>query len=251
MLISRSNQKALNSYFVIDSDGKIAKDLKKVMADYPMFLSIGNSNSYEQSMNIILKRKPDLVFLNLDNVIESPFELVTELNSYLEIIPDFVAVSSSNENSYKALKHGFIDYLMTPLVELEIRKLALKFKKKQSSKTNRTLCLQSYKDFQYLNTDEILFLKADNNTTDFYLNDGSVISAFKTLKIFENALPNNFLRIHKSYVVNKDYVSRINYGNLKCSVINTVQKIPFTKTYLSNIEFIKDSLSDLSIQSQN
>ncbi|TXD82116.1 response regulator transcription factor [Subsaximicrobium wynnwilliamsii] len=241
----------MNSYFVIDSDGKIAKDLKKVMADYPMFLSIGNSNSYEQSMNIILKRKPDLVFLNLDNVIESPFELVTELNSYLEIIPDFVAVSSSNENSYKALKHGFIDYLMTPLVELEIRKLALKFKKKQSSKTNRTLCLQSYKDFQYLNTDEILFLKADNNTTDFYLNDGSVISAFKTLKIFENALPNNFLRIHKSYVVNKDYVSRINYGNLKCSVINTVQKIPFTKTYLSNIEFIKDSLSDLSIQSQN
>ena len=127
----------------------------------------------------------------------------------------------------------------------------MKFKKKQQITTNKTLCLQSYKDYRYLDTDNVLFLKADNNTSDFYLVDGTTISAFKTLKIFENQLPNNFFRIHKSYIVNKNYVSGINFGKQKCTVEKSAFKIPFTKTYIDNIEFIKESISDISISNLN
>ena len=96
-----------------------------------------------------------------------------------------------------------------------------------------------------------LFLKADNNTTDFYIKDGSIVNAFKTLKIFEHTLPNNFLRIHKSYIVNIDFVSRINFGKLKCTIDSSSYKLPFTKTYINNIEFINNSLSGISVLSQN
>lgn len=241
----------MSSYYVIDNNSAVINSLKNIFTDFSTFISHGDSSCYAEAMNAILKKKPDIVFINLDRVIEKPFVLVSELSTYLDIIPDFVAVSSSKKFAYKAIKHGFIDYMVTPISELEIRKLILKYKKNKKSKTARTLCLQSYKDFQYINTDEILFLKADNNTTDFYMNDGSVISAFKTLKTFENALPNNFLRIHKSYIINKKFVCRINYGKHMCTVEKNIHKIPFTKTYIDNINYIKESLSDISVAKLN
>jgi DNA-binding LytR/AlgR family response regulator len=215
------------------------------MEDYPAFCSIGSSSNYEEAMNTILKRKPDIVFLNLDNVLDNAFQFVTELNTYLETLPKFVGISKTQALAYQAIKHNFIDYLIRPVLELDLRKLVLKFQKQNAVSCNKMLCLKSYNDYQYINIDEIMFLKADNNTTDFYINDGKVISAYKTLKIFENSLPKNFLRIHKSYIVNKDFISRINYSKFKCTVDRTSHKIPFTKTYIHNIEFIKESLSSL------
>lgn len=247
----------MSSYYIVDNNTAVINSLKNIFKDFSAFISHGESSSYDDAMNTILKKKPDIVFINLDGKIENPFALVSELKAYLDSTPSLVAVSSSKKHAYKALKHGFIDYMVTPIPELELRKLILTYKKNKTSKTARTLCLQSYKDFQYVNTDEILFLKADNNTTDFYMNDGTVISAFKTLKTFQGALPNNFLRIHKSYIINKNFISRINYGKHSCTVEKKTlktpiaQKIPFTKTYMDNINYIKESLSDISVTKLN
>ena len=239
------------SYFNINSDINISARLARVINDFPMFTSLGCSASYNDAMSIILRRKPDLIFINLDETLENPFEFVGEIKSCFEIMPDFVAISKSDTLAYKAIKNNFNDYLMESILELELLKLLMKFKKKQRLESNQKLCLQSYRDYRYLNISSILFLKADNNTTDFYLKDGSVVSAFKTLKIFENLLPNNFLRIHKSYIVNINFVSRINFGKSKCTVFSTSHKLPFTKTYIDNIKFITDSLSDISVSNLN
>lgn len=217
------------------------------MKDFSTFYKVGHASNYEEAMNSILKQQPDLVFFNLDEVIEDSFGFVKELHTYLDVTPDFVAISKTKSFAYEAIKNDFVDYILSPISELQLRKFLLRFKKKQSKQQDKTLCLKSYKDYQYLNTKDILFLKADNNTTDFHINDGTIISAYKTLKTFENKLPSNFLRIHKSYIVNKDYVSRISYGKLKCTLDSVSEKLPFTKTYINNIEFINRSLSDISV----
>lgn len=237
-------------YFVIDTE-KDANKLKTLMSEYEFYLAEDFVRDYSQALNSILKLSPNLVFVNLDLPNLRPFDIITEVQNYLEQSVQFIAISKSKELAYEAFKHGCADYLISPFSELEIRKCVLRFKKKHKSTTSPTLCLKSYKDFQYLKTGDIVFLKADNNTTDFFLKDGSVVSSFKTLKVFQNILPRNFLRIHKSYIVNRDYVCRINYGKLKCSLAEISEKIPFTKTYINNIETITSSLSDISATALN
>jgi DNA-binding LytR/AlgR family response regulator len=241
----------LNSYFIINRNDVATNTIKKVFADYSMFNSLGFSSSYEEAMNTILKKKPDLIFFNLDDVFNNSFEFVSELNAVLDFQTNIIGISKDKNTAYLAIKYNFIDFLLNPLTELEVRKSILKFKKKHLMKHSRTLCLKSYKDFQYINIEDILFLKADNNTTDFYISDGSVISAYKTLKTYENNLPDNFLRIHKSYIINKNFVTRINYGKHKCNIENSSHIIPFTNTYIDNVEFMKNSLTDISVSSQN
>lgn len=241
----------MHSYYIIGDAKNSLRSFSQLMLEFDGFICQGNSVSEDTAMNTILKHKPDLVFLHLDNIINEPFKFVRELNTFLDKVPNFVAISSTHEHAYKAIKHSFIDYLMHPTPELEVRKLILKYQKDKERAASKMLCLQSYKDFRYINTDEILFLKADNNTTDFYINNGNVVSAYKTLKIFENTLPENFVRIHKSYIVNKNYVSRINYGKYRCSVTNTTHQIPFTRTYIDNIDNIKNTLSEISVSNLN
>jgi len=113
------------------------------------------------------------------------------------------------------------------------------------------LCLKSYKDYRFINLEEILFLKADNTATDFFMNDGSTISAYKTLKYFESNLPNNFIRIHNSYIVNQNYVSRIHFGKSRCTLNNNGYVIPFSKSYKNNVVILENSMSKNALLSLN
>ena len=94
-------------------------------------------------------------------------------------------------------------------------------------------------------------MQADNNTTDFILVDGIKISAGKTLKSFEKSLPKNFIRIHQSFILNRTYVSRINYGKNICSLKNNSQEIPFSKSYKTTIDELQILLSNNAIQHVN
>lgn len=192
-------------------------------------------------MNLILKSDFNLVFFNIDSKKINIADLLLGIQNSLKSKLKFIALSSKKEKAYEAYKYDFYDFILKPLSELSIRKSLLKFKKKQNKKKSKTICLKSNKDFRYLCVDEILFLKADNNTTDFHMLDGTVISAYKTLKTFENSLPKNFLRIHKSYIINSNCISRIHYGKSICTLNNYQDKLPFTKTFIDNIDLINNS----------
>lgn len=241
----------MRDYFVIEKEKSTIDCIDDVLSGFSEFNSIGASNEYNDALNTILKEKPNLVFINIDEVIESPFQFVVELNIYSEELPFFIAISSSKEKAYDALKNGFFDLLLNPITDLELRKSILHFQKKNPVRTKNTICLKSNKDYQYINADDILYLKADNNTTEFYLKDGNIVNTFKTLKTYENTLPSNFLRIHKSYIINKNHVSRIQFGKYLCSIKKTKQGIPFTKTYIENVEQMNNSLSNYSFASVN
>jgi len=118
---------------------------------------------------------------------------------------------------------------------METTSIPLENQRKQSL----IICVKSYGDYRYIDSDDVLYLEADNNSTDIHLTNGEMITAFKTLKHFENTLPNSqFLRIHNSYMININQVSRIHTGNTVCYIKNSATKIPFSKSYKENIDLI-------------
>jgi DNA-binding LytR/AlgR family response regulator len=101
------------------------------------------------------------------------------------------------------------------------------------------ICVKSYGDYRYIDSEDIQYFEADNNSTDIHLNNGEMITAFKTLKHFETVLPSTqFLRIHNSYIINVNQVSRIHTGNTVCYIKNSTTKLPFSKSYKENVDLI-------------
>lgn len=240
------------TFSVIGSDQQVVDQLKTLIGAFPDFRCVFATEGYEESLDSLLKKVPSLVFVDLDRKgeLKNPFCLVNELHQYLEELPHLVGLSTCKEKAYEAIKSQFFDFLLRPLSEFEMRKCLMKFQKTGKRTNSEKLCLKSYSDYKFITFEEILYLKADNNTTDFYLTQGRKVSAFKTLKHFEDSLPGGFLRVHNSYIINSRQVTRINYGRSLIALQGLSPGVPFSKSYKAQVDNLKENLiTSLSIVS--
>lgn len=229
----------LISYIIIDFLGLINQNLND-FESFEDFICIGYCKSNKSAVDTILEKRPQVVFFNVSD--EIPFSIIYEFGHYLDIMPYIIVVNKEKSNAYSALKYGASDYLMFPIQIEELRKSLLKVTKLIEIE-NKKICIRSNGDHHFMLFEDIVYMKADNNTTDFYLQNGSVVPGFKTMKFYESQLPFYFFRIHNSYIVNINFISRINIGKLDCYLLNNTVKIPFSRTYKNQVELIINQIT--------
>ncbi len=170
--------------------------------------------------------KADVVFLDISMPGETGFEM-------LEKIPeqDFrvIFVTAHNEFAMQAIKASAVDYLLKPVniseLQLAVEKLHAGINNHQFLKQNQELIRHLVKNFtpgqtpvkialpqlgsiSFLDVNQIVSLQADSNYTIIHKQDMQKNVITKTLKDFEDILdPNQFVRIHKSHIVNLKYVN--------------------------------------------
>ena len=73
--------------------------------------------------------------------------------------------------------------------------------------------LPTFEGFEIVPINQIIYCEADDNFTRFHLQDAQPLLISKTLKHFEEMLPKTkFVRIHRSSLINTDYVVRYTKG---------------------------------------
>lgn len=259
------------SYIIIDDDTESISKTQAIADGFSELYFLASAVNYQDGLNLVLEYKPSLVFLEIDPKKSSSklsLLFIDELHRFLNILPRIVVLTSKKDLAFDAVKYGVFDYILKPLVKTELLKTILKLEKQtqevkttdfkketpfivtSDSKERQTnekpliICIKSYGDHRYINADDISYFQADNNSTDIYLNSGEMITAFKTLKHFEQVLSYPFIRIHNSYIINRNYIARIHNGNSMCYIKNSTKKIPFSKTYKSNVDLIITDFSE-------
>ena len=66
----------MNKYFIIATDAESINKIKSVVSEYPALEFIGSSLDYEEIMNTLLKEKPSLLYIDIDNYTNKPFEFI-------------------------------------------------------------------------------------------------------------------------------------------------------------------------------
>lgn len=228
------------SYLLIDDNDDNVKRTLELFENFPNYFCTGIVKDSQTVINQIIKLNPQLVIAQIpikSNGTNLFFETIKDSFQYIDSIPYFIALAPTSDYALTAIQSGFSDYILTPLRIHELGKSLFKFEKRNPVPTASTICIKSHSDYHFVNLQDILYLKADNNTTDIQLCNGSKVSAFKTLKHFEDTLPFYFLRIHKSYIVNINHVSRVYLSKSKC-YLNYNEILPFSLTYRENVESI-------------
>ena len=229
------------SYLIIDDDAANVKETLRRFEDFPEYFCVGTASTMEDAINNILEMRPSLVFLEIsprNKKSNLSLSIITELHRYIDILPYFIVLTATSKFAFESISAGVFDYLIKPLNKFDLRKSLLKFNRANPVAANTTICIKSYGDYQFISLNDILYLKADNNTTDFFLQNGRKLTAYKTLKHYEASLPFFFFRIHNSYIVNSHFVSRINTGKSLCYLNNSDTSISFSKTFKENIDAI-------------
>lgn len=234
------------TYCIVSSDQDLKKELEEKFLDVPILLENVSKKSNLQLQDRLLDSKPDFIFIDLDNSgIENLFLNINEWMQYLNKRPTLIALSEKKKYAYSAIKNNFSDFLLKPVSNFDLQKCLYKLNF-TSKKNSEKLCLSSHSDFHFIDLDDIVYLQADNNTTDFFLVRGDKVTSFRTLKNFERLLPKEFFRIHKSYIVNSDFINRINFGKSRISLKRGSMDIslPISKKYQCNVKSYKEALFD-------
>lgn len=202
---------------IVDDDPFTLECLKDALELYCQdVLPINEARSIKEAVTYIKKDQPDLVFLDIELPNEDGFSLF----EYFDTIPfDVIFVTSHEKFAVKAFKYSAMDYLLKPVDPQELRKAVNKVAEginqrqklmqinlllqQMNSKNESRIAIPGVRGVEFIDHDSIIYLKSNINYTIFYKNNGKSAIATKTLKEYEDVLPpQQFFRIHKSYIVN-------------------------------------------------
>lgn len=227
---------------LIDDESKGRNTLYNFLSKYcPNVTIIGEADGVSSGKKAIDKLHPDLIFLDIEMRDGTGFDL---LEKYTKFSFSVIFVTAHNEYAVKAFKCSAIDYLLKPIIpeelitavnkfeaEKELKNLSLKLENLIEHKSNiKRLALPTSKGIELLKIDDIIYCESDGNYTLFKTNSNEIITVSKTIKEYDTILTDfNFFRIHQSYLVNLDYVSKYNKNDGGFVTLSNNQKLPVSR----------------------
>ena len=208
---------------IIDDETPARNNLKQIITDNFSYVKIiGEADSVVTGVKLLNTLTPDLVLLDINLSDGSGFKLLEKLN---DINFKVVFVTAYDSYAIKAFKFNALDYLLKPVktdllsealekVEKAVNKnyitqedLKLFLDNYSKNDEDRTIVINEANKISYIPVKEITKLKGEGNYTKFYLNDGRELTVSKTLKIYQELLPEAlFYRVNQSYIININFV---------------------------------------------
>ncbi|MCL5130375.1 LytTR family DNA-binding domain-containing protein [Algibacter sp. L4_22] len=212
------------STLIIDDEPLARTRLEKLLLNFPERIDVvGFSINGREAKQQIEVLKPDLIFLDIEMPVIDGFELIEALDK----IPLIVFCTAHDEYALKAFETNSVDYLVKPVrlerLEKTIAKLEL-FNKKDASqdilKVVRELSAQKKQKVMtsitvkkddkliFIKLEDIIYFEANDKYVSIVTNKGVFLTE-KSLTQLETQLPDYFLRVHRAFVINTNYVEEV------------------------------------------
>jgi two-component system, LytTR family, response regulator len=166
------------------------------------------------ALNLLAVESFDLVFLDIDMPEVTGMELIKNINPSIPVI----IITSSPEFALESYNYHVIDYLLKPVNYARFYKAVQKaYQVKKSKADNKPgteeIFIKDGHNLVKLNLKEVLYIEAVSNYVSFKTASKTYLSLMSMQKL-EESLPDNFMRIHRSYMVNIHKIDKIEAGTL-------------------------------------
>jgi len=209
---------------IIDDEAPARAGLENLLKKFPeTFHVIDFAQNVTEAKEKIERLNPDIIFLDIEMPGQTGFDLLAQLKT----IPIVVFCTAYDQYALEAFETNSIDYLVKPVklerIEKTVQKLKT-FDKNRSSEdilnvlkeiTSRkevkkmtSITVKKNDKLIFVKLDDVAFFEADNNYTIINGRSENHLST-ESISSLENKLPDNFLRIHRGIIINKDYVNNI------------------------------------------
>ncbi len=219
---------------VVDDSSLQRLSLVKLIKDHPNLKLVAEYNNAIETKNGLLDTEVDLIFLDIEMPILTGFELLDDLPNK----PQIIFVTGKTKYAFKAFDYDAVDYIHKPVNRERFNNAVSKAINLHNLKHNGTP----------IEDENFIFVKSNLKNRKVFLNKLKYIEALgdyvkfvtekdtfvvlATMKSFENQLPpEQFLRIHKSYIVNLEKVERYNSKNIEIDK----QQLPLSRHKKSNL----------------
>lgn len=213
---------------IIDDEKDSREILESYLGKYCSDVSVvGLGDSVASGLALIQEHRPDIVFLDIEMPYGNGFDLLDQVKDRTF---ETVFVTAFDQYAIQALNQSAAYYILKPIDIDELVHAVEKIRNQNSSRESvdharlllenirsesatQKIMLPTMEGFEIIPIQSILYCEAVDNFTRFYCKEGQPLLICRTLKYFEDVLKGfRFIRIHRSYLVNPEYIIRYSKG---------------------------------------
>lgn len=214
---------------IIDDEAPARKRIADLLEDQPGFSIIGQCRNAEEGLHAIQFRRPDLVFLDVQMPGLNGYEMAEKLDE--ASAPFIIFVTAFEDFALKAFNVQAVDYLLKPFTNQRFRQALDRVKQRMEEKASLVLkekMQRLVEEFSVTPHLSKLLIKHKGRLVDILIDDLIWIEAqgnyVKLSCVKQNYLyrasmqemtgqlnPRQFLRIHRSVIVNCFRLKKIKY----------------------------------------
>lgn len=232
----------MTTYCIIDDEPIAHRIIEGYCENLPYLEKKGNCYDAFEAMQLLNKISVDLIFLDINMPKISGFDLLkTMMNP-----PRVIVTSAHQEFALEGYELNISDYLLKPFsLERFMKAINKAINSKKSIEpiplkelAKFSFFLKGDKKMHQVHADEILYIEAFRNYSKVYFENEMIVSHEK-ISSFEELLPvENFLRIHKSFIIATDKIKLIEGNRISIGE----HRVPIGQTYKNALKklFRKD-----------
>ncbi|MCS6819647.1 MAG: response regulator transcription factor [Chitinophagales bacterium] len=223
---------------IVDDSMQARKLLRLMLHEIANDLEVvGEASNADEGLQSILQCQPDVVFLDIEMPGKSGLQLVEDL-SRNEVSFEIVFTTAYNEHAIRAFRLSALDYLLKPIHEKQLLEAIEKVRKSKILVNSRqqlqqmlrnladdkeaTLCVPVLNGYVFIKIADLLYVKADGSYAQLVVKGKQPMVVSRNLKYFEQALEHypNFIRVHRSYLINLHQMKRFDKANRGTIIMN-------------------------------
>lgn len=243
--------------FIVDDEIINISILKEMLKNHcPNIQVIGEATNYNDALLQLYKKNVDVLFLDMKlDESKTGFDLLDELRNFSA---DVIIVSGYDDFAVKAYKYNAIHYLLKPIDPIELIKAIRRISEQKhesviapahflhheaSSNTSsndfedNVVALPFRNGLEMVPVNDIVFVEGDGSYAKINLVDSKIVTVARNLKYVSEKLNGHsqFIKVHKSYLVNKKFITayiKSDGGKLQ---LRTKHLIPVSITYKQDV----------------
>jgi len=232
---------------IVEDESAAREALKNYLAKYcPQIELIGEAQNCKEAIPLLHELEPQLVFLDVEMPFGNAFDV---LEGCKDLYFETIFVTAFSEYSLRALNQSAAYYLLKPvsieelivavnkvqqhIINKEIfnRNKILIENFKETKPEKQQVILPTLEGFEVVKMEDIVRLQGNGNFTDIYLIDKSKKMVCRFLKHFSEILPYPFARVHKSHIININYVKAYHKNSGGYVVLHDDTEIEISSSY--------------------
>lgn len=229
---------------VVDDERYAREELIYLLARYPGIEIVGEAENGEKAILQALQLQPDVVFLDIEMPKMTGMEVANALTE-LKKVPLIIFATAYPQFAADAFRINALDYLLKPYDEKQlaqtisrIEKELLPLAKIETANSFGKLAVESEGEIDYISPEDILYLCREDNSTKVITNLAEHESKLSLKELEARLTPYSFFRIHKSYLVNLNYVRRLTpwfNGAYQLEVEGREEKLSVSRNYAKRL----------------
>ncbi|MEM9326552.1 MAG: LytTR family DNA-binding domain-containing protein [Bacteroidota bacterium] len=206
---------------IVEDEVNAKEALQQLLVQYcPQVEVISHARTLDEASEALLKYDPKVVFMDIQLGKEMVFSLFEKVDMHRSHV---IFTTAYNEFAVEAFRLAAVDYLLKPInpsrlteavkkaesMEASLRSLEINalLANLRDNTSPRKIVLSTADMIHVVHLGDILHCQASQNYTTFNLRSAPPIIVSKTLKAFDELLtPQGFFRVHKSWLINLEYV---------------------------------------------